>query len=144
MYTTNMLIYSLLIALTGGIIGALVMRVIMLKKLIGKSSHQISSNEQKLDYLNLQIGDYFAQTAHLLNNIKQCQNEFSNHIEATAQQLGFNINTSEHFNSSSETNVFVDDKTVANPPLDYSPKKGTIGTLSEGYGLRDYQQVTNK
>ena len=144
MYTTNMLIYSLLIALTGGIIGALVMRTIMLKKNMGKSSYQISSSEQKLEHLNLQIGDYFAQTALLLNKMKQCQNEFSNHIEATAQHLGFTTDTYESFNSGTDVSGFIDDKHTANPPLDYSPKKGNVGTLSEGYGLNDYQPGANK
>jgi uncharacterized membrane-anchored protein YhcB (DUF1043 family) len=144
MDTTNMFIYSLLIAFAGGIIGALVMRAIILKKNMGKSSCQISSSEQKLEHLNLQIGDYFAQTTHLLNNIKQCQNEFSNHIEATAQHLGFTIDTYEPFNSGTDTSALIENKHTANPPLDYSPKKGNIGTLSEGYGLKDYQSVTNK
>lgn len=130
----------ILVAIASGAIGLLLGAFLMWRGIRPQSRQQLEQRvqeaEQKLRQQQSQLADHFTHTAALVNNLTRNYRDLHDYLASSAQQLG-NIDIQPMMIADSKAATILGQGNVINPPLDYAPKKGDIGTLSESYGLRD-------
>ena len=97
---------------------------------------RLRETEQKLQQQQAQMTEHFNHTAALVNNLTRSYRDLHDYLAASAQQLG-DIDIQPVMLADNKASSILGKGAVINPPLDYAPKKGTVGTLSESYGLRE-------
>lgn len=129
-----------LVAIASGAVGLLAGAFLMYRGIRPQSRQQLEAKlqdtEQRLKQQQNQIAEHFSHTAALVNNLTRNYKDLHDYLAASAQQLG-NIDIQPEMLADAKSAAFLGQGTVLNPPLDYAPKKGNLGTLNEAYGLRD-------
>ncbi|HQQ62705.1 MAG TPA: DUF1043 family protein [Pseudomonadales bacterium] len=140
MENTNMI----LVALLSGILGAIAGAFLMYRGTRLQSRQQLEVRlqqaEQKLKDQQAQVTEHFTHTASLVGNLTRNYRDLHDYLASSAQQLG-NIDIQPVLLSDNKSAPILGQGAVLNPPLDYAPKKGQVGTLSETYGLQDDNQL---
>ena len=131
---------TILIALLSFVLGTLAGAFLMFRGTRLQSRQQLEQSlqdaERKLKEQQSQITEHFSHTASLVSNLTRNYRDLHDYLASSAQQLG-NIDIQPTLLSDSKSSPILGQGAVINPPLDYAPKKGDVGTLSESYGLKD-------
>jgi len=103
-------------------------------------SEQLRKAQDELAHSRSQLNEHFTQTSHLLQTIAEDCRRLQDHVAIDALKLtGLDMReaTSKIEETTLELARLSGGQTIE-PPRDYAPKaKGSIGMLSEEYGLRD-------
>lgn len=134
---------TLLVALLSGTLGAIVGAFLMFRGTRLQSRQQLEVRlqqaEQKLKEQQAHVTEHFTHTASLVGNLTRNYRDLHDYLASSAQQLG-NIDIQPVLLSDNKSAPILGQGAVLNPPLDYAPKKGEVGTLSETYGLQEDNQ----
>lgn len=130
----------ILVAIASGAIGIVIGAYLTWRGIRPQSRQQLESRlqeaEQKLKQQQAQLTEHFTHTASLVSNLTRNYRDLHDYLASSAQQLG-NIDIQPVMLSDNKAAPILGHGAVINPPLDYAPKKGAVGTLSETYGLRE-------
>lgn len=137
MYSSSQVL-ALLLATTlfGTVLGAYLMYRGIRPKSRQQLESQLKESESALKQYQLQMAEHFSHTANLVNNLTQNYRDLHEYLACSAQQLT-NLDIQRNLITGGDIKGISGNGTVLNQPLDYAPKKGGVGTLSEDYGLRE-------
>lgn len=130
----------ILVAIASGAIGIVLGAFLMWRGIRPQSRQQLETRvqeaEQKLKQQQAQVTEHFTHTAALVSNLTRNYRDLHDYLASSAQQIG-NIDIQPVMLGDNKAAPILGQGAVINPPLDYAPKKGNLGTLNEAYGLRD-------
>ncbi len=136
MDTSNLILVAIISGLLGAVVGAFLMYYGRRLETRQQLENRLQETEKQLKQYQNQMTEHFTHTAGLLGNMTRNYRDLHDYLASSAQQLG-NIDIQPTLLSDSKSAPILGQGAVINPPLDYAPKKGEVGTLSEAYGLRD-------
>lgn len=130
----------ILVALSSGVIGILLGALLAWRFARPQSRQTLESRlqeaEQKLQRQQAQVTEHFNHTAALVSKLTRDYRDLHDYLASSAQQIG-HIDIQPVMLGDIKATPILGEGAVINPPLDYAPKKGNLGTLNEAYGLRE-------
>jgi uncharacterized membrane-anchored protein YhcB (DUF1043 family) len=131
----------LISALVGAFIGAAIGRYVDPQRKENKTrEEQLRKANEALAIYRQQMNEHFTQTASLVKTITEACRNLQDHVAVDALKLtGLDLREpSSNIDASEFSLARLAGADTIEPPRDYAPKnKGSLGMLSEEYGLHD-------